>query len=48
MKLPWFNYEEQVNDITGDMYFCNKCKENDIDLYVDLKLAVNSEKNVIY
>ena len=47
MKLPWFNYDETVNDITGDIYFCNKCKENNIDLFVDLKLAVNSEKNVI-
>lgn len=47
MKLPWFNYEKKVNDITGDMYFCNKCKEHDIELYVDLKLVVNSEKNVI-
>lgn len=47
MKLPWFNYEETVRDITGDIYFCNKCKENNIDLFVDLKLIVSNEKNIV-
>ena len=47
MKLPWFNYEESVRDITGDIYFCDKCKKNGIDLYVDLTLVVNNEKHVV-
>lgn len=47
LKFPWFNYESSVNDVTGDVYFCNKCKEANIDIYVDVSLLVNCEKNVI-
>jgi len=47
MKLPWFNYEESLRDITGDIYFCDKCKKNGIDLYVDLNLVVNNEKKIV-
>lgn len=47
LKFPWFNYEGSVNDVTGDVYFCNKCKEANIDIYVDLQLLVNCERNVI-
>jgi hypothetical protein len=47
LKFPWFNYEGSVNDVTGDVYFCNKCKDANIDIYVDLQLLVNCERNVI-
>tara|TARA_Y100000389_G_scaffold127050_1_gene124409 strand:- start:1 stop:726 length:726 start_codon:yes stop_codon:yes gene_type:complete len=47
LKLPWFNYEETSNDITGNLYFCNKCKQADVDILVDLNLLTNSERSVI-
>jgi len=47
LKLPWFNYEETSNDITGDIYFCNKCKEADVSIYVDVNLIANCERSVI-
>ena len=47
LPLPWFNYEEKINDLTGDFYFCNKCKKENIDIYVDVKSFSGSEKKVI-
>ncbi len=48
MGIPWFNYNPKTNDISGDVHFCNKCKENGIDIFVDLECYVTSEKNIIY
>ena len=47
LPLPWFNFEQKTNDITGEVYFCNKCKTAGIDIYVDLKLQASSVKSVI-
>jgi hypothetical protein len=48
MPFPWFNYDEKTNDVTGDVYFCDKCKECGVDILVDLAVFVSTEKNVVY
>tara|TARA_Y100000389_G_scaffold178371_1_gene191509 strand:+ start:25493 stop:26143 length:651 start_codon:yes stop_codon:yes gene_type:complete len=48
IKLPWFNYDGKTNDITGEVYFCNKCKENGIDILVNLETFIPCEKKLIY
>lgn len=48
IKLPWFNYDGKANDILGEVYFCNKCKENNIDIFVNLESFVPCEKKLIY
>lgn len=48
LGLPWFNYDPKTNDTSGDVYFCHKCKELGVDIFVDLDCFVSSEKNVIY
>lgn len=48
LGLPWFNYDPKTNDATGDIYFCNKCKETGVDIFVDLDCFVSTEKNIIY
>jgi hypothetical protein len=45
--FPWFNYDEQTQDLKGELYFCRKCKENDIDIYVYLEQLVSSERAVL-
>lgn len=48
LGMPWFNYDPMTNDITGDSYFCNKCKQAGIDIFVDLDCFVTTEKNIVY
>jgi len=47
LQMPWFNYEEKTNNISGDVYFCNKCKEAGLDIHVDLRLFADYEKRMI-
>ena len=47
LPLPWFNFEQKTNDLTGEVYFCNKCKAAGIDIHVDVKLRASSVKSVI-
>jgi hypothetical protein len=46
--LPWFNYEPKSGDTSGEVYFCTKCKDGGIDLYVDLDCIVPCEKTLVY
>jgi hypothetical protein len=47
LQMPWFNYDGKTNSISGDVYFCNKCKEAGVDIHVDLRLIASCEKVVI-
>lgn len=46
IKYPWFSGDP--TNMNGDTYFCQKCKENKIDIYVDLKVPVNQETTVVF
>lgn len=48
LPFPWFNYDAKTNDTSGEVYFCNKCKESGVNIYADLSVFVSTEKNVIY
>lgn len=43
---PWFNAHKQSNDLKGDVFFCQRCKECNIDLYVDLKTYTPTERKL--
>lgn len=47
IKFPWFYYDEGTQDIKGEVHFCRKCKENNIDIFVDLEHMSASERSVI-
>lgn len=47
IKFPWFYYDEGTQDIKGEVHFCRKCKENGIDIFVDLEHMSAIERSVI-
>ena len=34
-------------NLNGDVFFCQKCKTSGIDIYVDLKLPIRNETNLL-
>jgi hypothetical protein len=45
IQYPWFSGDQ--TNLTGEVFFCRKCKEEEIDIYVDLKNPLKVETKVI-
>lgn len=45
IQYPWFSGDP--TNLNGDVFFCQKCKTSGIDIYVDLKLPIRNETNLL-
>ena len=45
IQYPWFTGDP--TNLSGDVVFCQKCKTNGLDIYVDLKLPIRNETKLL-
>ena len=47
IKFPWFNADNTISNMNGELFFFKRCIEMNIDTFVHLKVVIGLENNIV-